>query len=106
MGKYDAAFLCGIRSRERNIILKYCTFHKIKLFMIPRIADVMMRGAEQIHMLHLPILKSQRYKPPIEYLIAKRTADIVISGIAVIVLSPLFLITAIAVKSDGGRKSI
>lgn len=102
MEEFDAAFLCGIHSRERNIILKHCVNHKIKLFMIPRIADVMMRGSEQIHMLHLPILKNQRYKPSIEYLIIKRTMDIVVSGIATIVLSPLFLITAIAVKSDGG----
>lgn len=102
MEEFDAAFLCGIHSRERNIILKHCISHKIKLFMIPRIADVMMRGSEQIHMLYLPILKTQRYKPSIEYQIIKRTMDIVISGIATIVLSPLFLITAIAVKSDGG----
>ena len=102
MEEFDAAFLCGIHSRERNIILKHCISHKIKLFMIPRIADVMMRGSEQIHMLHLPILKTQRYKPSIEYQIIKRTMDIVVSGIATIVLSPLFLITAIAVKSDGG----
>lgn len=102
MEEFDAAFLCGIHSRERNIILKHCISHKIKLFMIPRIADVMMRGSEQIHMLYLPILKTQRYKPSIEYQIIKRTMDIVVSGIATIVLSPLFLITAIAVKSDGG----
>lgn len=102
MEEFDAAFLCGIHSRERNIILKHCINRKIKLFMIPRIADVMMRGSEQIHMLHLPILKTQRYKPSIEYQIIKRTMDIVVSGIATIVLFPLFLITAIAVKSDGG----
>lgn len=102
MEEFDAAFLCGIHSRERNIILKHCISHKIKLFTIPRIADVMMRGSEQIHMLYLPILKTQRYKPSIEYQIIKRTMDIVVSGIATIVLSPLFLITAIAVKSDGG----
>ena len=88
MEEFDAAFLCGIHSRERNIILKHCISHKIKLFMIPRIADVMMRGSEQIHMLHLPILKTQRYKPSIEYQIIKRTMDIVVSGIATIVLSP------------------
>lgn len=70
--------------------------------MIPRIADVMMRGSEQIHMLHLPILKSQRYKPSIEYLIIKRATDIIVAGVAMVVLSPLFIITALAVKSDGG----
>ena len=32
----------------------------------------------------------------------KRTMDIVASGLALILLSPIFLVTAIAVKSDGG----
>ena len=98
----DAVFLCGIHSAERNIILKYCTFRGIKLFMIPQIADVMMRGSEQIHMLYLPILKNQRYKPSAEYIIMKRAMDIVMSGLALVILSPVFLITTIAVKSDGG----
>lgn len=98
----DAVFLCGIRSSERNKILKYCTFNGIKMFMIPRISDVMMRGSEQVHMLHLPIMKSQRYKPSAEYLVTKRAMDIIVSGIAIIVLSPLLLITALVVKSDGG----
>ena len=98
----DAAFLCGIHSTQRNIILKYCTFKGIKLFMIPRISDVMMRGSEQIHMLHLPILKNQRFKPSVEYTFLKRAMDIVASSLALIILSPVFLITTIAVKSDGG----
>lgn len=39
-------------------------------------------------------------KPVYEFL--KRTMDIVCSGLALLVLSPLFLILAIAVRSDGG----
>ena len=98
----NAIFLCGIHSTQRNIIMKYCTFQKIKLFMIPRVSDLMMRGAEQLHMLYMPIIKQQRYKPTIEYVIAKRLADVVISGAALVILSPIFAVTAIAVKSDGG----
>ena len=98
----DAVFLCGIHSAQRNIILKYCVNRGIKMFMIPRISDVMMRGSEQIHMLHMPILKNQRYKPSAEYIVAKRLIDVVVSGIAVVILSPIMLITALIVKSDGG----
>ena len=76
--------------------------HRIKLFMLPRIADVMLRGTEQIHMLHLPILKAQRFKPSTEYLITKRLLDVFLSGIALLLLSPVFLVTAIAVRLDGG----
>ena len=37
-----------------------------------------------------------------EFLFVKRAMDIVLSLVALIILSPIFLITAIAVKSDGG----
>lgn len=102
LSDYEAAFLCGVPPLERNRILKYAAANRIKLYMIPRTADLMMRGAEQVHMLHLPILKAQRYQPSAEYRITKRLFDILISGLAMILLSPVFLVTAIAVKSDGG----
>lgn len=98
----QAAFLWGVTPLARNQILKYTVEHGIKLYMIPGTADVMMRGAEQIHMLHLPILRVQRYCPPAEYRLAKRVFDVVFSGLALLLLSPVLFITAAAVRSDGG----
>ena len=102
LSNYQAAFLCGVTPLGRNQIMKYAVEHSIKLYMIPRTADVMMRGSEQIHMLHLPILRVQRYRPSAEYRVAKRFFDILLSGLALLVLSPVLLVTAIAVRSDGG----
>ena len=69
---------------------------------IPRVGDVIMSGAWPMHMFHLPMLRVGRYMASPEFLFVKRAMDIVISLVALIILSPLFLITAIAVKSDGG----
>jgi len=99
----DVIFLCGVHSHERNVILKYCIANHISVYVIPRIGDVLMSGAKRMHMLHLPILMVERYNPRIEYLFIKRLFDVLLSGIALILLSPIFLITAIAVKvTDGG----
>lgn len=99
----DVIFLCGVHSHERNVILKYCIANHISVYVIPRIGDVLMSGAKRMHMLHLPILMVERYNPRIEYLFIKRLSDVLLSGIALILLSPIFLITAIAVKvTDGG----
>lgn len=98
----EAVFLCGIHSHERNILLKHCTYNGIKLYIIPRIGDVMMSGAERMHMFHLPILRSQRQNAPVEYRIVKRCFDILCSGLALILFSPLMLIAAVAVRRDGG----
>ncbi|MBD5554815.1 MAG: sugar transferase [Roseburia sp.] len=99
----EAVFLCGIHSRERNIVLKYCVTNHITAYVIPRIGDILMSSAKQMHMLHLPILRVKRYSPGFEYVIVKRFLDIVLSGAVLLILSPLMLITAAAIKAtDGG----
>lgn len=99
----ETVFLSGIHSHERNIILKYCVEHNVQVYVIPRVGDVIMSGAKRIHMFHLPMLRVGRYRPSPEYLFFKRLFDIVVSAAAMIVLSPVFLVTAIAIKaSDGG----
>lgn len=98
----EILFLNGIHSHDRNIILKYCVKNGITTYIIPRIGDVIMSGSHQMHMFHLPILQVGRYNPSPEFLFTKRIMDILLSSIGLIVLSPIFLFTAIAVKSDGG----
>lgn len=103
LDEMETVFLSGIHSRERNIILKYCIDRYVRVYVIPRVGDVLMSGAKQIHMFHLPMLRIGRYDPQPEYLFLKRLADIVFAGAAAIILSPIMLITAIAIKAyDGG----
>lgn len=98
----DTVFLSGIHSHDRNIILKYCLYHNVDMYVIPRIGDVIMSGAKKVHMFHLPMLQVGRYNPVPEYVAVKRIFDITVSAIAIALLSPIMLLTALAVKSDGG----
>lgn len=99
----DAVFLGGVHSHERNIIIKYCVANGIDTYMIPRVGDVIMSGAQKMHMFHLPILRVRRYTPTIEFVIIKRAFDILSSLVVIIVFSPVLLATAIAIKlHDGG----
>ena len=98
----ETVFLSGIHSHERNIILKYCVEHGIMMYLVPRIGDVLMSGAQQMHMFHLPMLRVGRYNPSPWHTIAKRTFDVVSAGALFLVISPLMLITALAIKTDGG----
>lgn len=94
----DTVFLSGIHSHDRNIILKYCVEKDINVFVVPRIGDTIMSSAKHMHMFHLPMLRVGRYNPTPEYLILKRLGDILISAVGLVVLSPIFLVTAIAIK--------
>ncbi len=96
----EAVFFSGVHSASRNVALKYCVANDIDSYTIPRIGDLLMSSANQMHMFHLPMLRVRRYSPSPFYLFAKRAFDIITSGLALIVASPVFLITAIAIKID------
>ena len=95
----EVVFLSGINSHDRNIILKYCLYQKKMVYMIPRVGDVIMSGAMPMHMFHLPIMRVSRANPRPEYLFVKRVFDIIASLLALIILSPVLIITAIAIKA-------
>ena len=103
LNRMETVFLSGIHSHDRNILLKYCVEKDINVYVIPRIGDVLMSGAQSMHMFHLPMLQVGRYHPSPVYLFLKRGFDILASGIATVILSPVFLATAIAItRYDGG----
>ena len=99
LANMETVFLSGIHSHDRNILLKYCVEHDITVYVIPRIGDVLMSGAHTMHLFHLPMLRVGRYHPSPIYLLLKRGFDILVSGLATILLSPVFIGTAIAIKS-------
>ena len=98
----DAVFLCALHSHDRNQFVKYCVHKDITSWCIPRIGDVIMSGAEKAHLFHLPMLRVGRYNPTPEYLIQKRAFDIIVSGLALLVFSPIMIILAIIIRMDGG----
>lgn len=96
-------FLCGIHSHERNMICKYCVENEITVFTIPRVGDLLMSSAVNMHMFHLPMQRIERCIPVPEYRIIKRVFDFVVALVAFIVLLPVQLLVALAILiEDGG----
>ncbi len=100
---FEAVFVAGVGSRCRNGILKYCIENNIIGFFLPHVGDVIMQGSMHIQSFDSPVLRVGKKIISPEYLIAKRAFDICFSLIGIIVLSPIMLITALAIrKHDGG----
>ena len=101
--KYEALFVAGLDSRCRNGIAKYCQEREIPGFFLPHVGDVIIRGAEHIQSFDSPVLYINRKQLRPEYRIVKRLLDIVFSLAGIAVLSPLLLVTALAIRlQDGG----
>ena len=101
--EYKAVVLCDLPGKVRNEILKYCYNESIRTYVTPKISDVILRGAEDIHLFDTPLLLSRNQGLTIEQRFAKRTMDIVCSLLGLAVLSPFMLVTAVLIKLyDGG----
>lgn len=101
--KHQAVMMWDVSAEERNILFKYCYEHSVETYVMPKIMDIVLRGATPLHFFDTPLLLTKSSPLEIEHLIFKRLFDIMISLILIIIASPFMLITAILVKAyDGG----
>ena len=99
----EAVMICGVSSSVRNDIVKFCIAEKMEAYVRPNIGDYLINGAKTMQMCSLPVMLCQRCSPSVWYLVVKRGMDIMLSLAALVILSPLMLITAAAIKLyDGG----
>lgn len=98
LSEYEAVFVAGVNPTCRNGILAYCKEKGIPGFYLPHVGDVIMQEARHIQSFDVPVLYVNRKAMTPEYAVAKRIMDIVFSLLGIILLSPLMLITAIAIR--------
>ena len=98
VAQYDGVVLWDINTALRNKLLKFCYSKGIRVYMMPKIPDIMITGSDTLHLFDTPILLTREYAMTIEQRFIKRTIDIVCALILVIVSSPIMLITAIIIK--------
>ena len=98
MRNYDGVIIWDLPSMERNRYLKYCFAHSIRCYVSPKISDIILMGSDRIHLFDTPLLMSRNMGLSIDQRAAKRVMDMVISGIGIVITSPIMLIIALAVK--------
>lgn len=99
----EVIFLPGLDMDMRNTVIKYCINNDIQCYVQPRVGDILMAGAKHMQMFSVPLMRVRKEYHTPEYMFFKRTLDIVASLLAIIVLSPFMLVTALAIKLyDGG----
>ena len=96
--KYEGVIICDIPAGQRNDYLKFCFENSIRSYIAPKISDIIIRGADNIRLFDTPLLLCRNYGLDFEQRLLKRIFDIVFSLIALIILSPIMLISAIAIK--------
>ena len=101
--KYDAVILNDVPSPLRNDLLKFCYRYRVRTYIAPKLTDIMVRGARNITLFDTPLLLVKGTGLTPAERVAKRTMDILLSALALLILSPVMLLVAAAIKlEDGG----
>lgn len=99
----DAVILSDISDEARNALIKFCYRRGIRVYVTPKISDLILRGAEDVQLFYTPLLLSRNRGLTVEQRFFKRIFDIVTALTGLLFTSPLFLAAALAVRlCDGG----
>ncbi|MCR5202303.1 MAG: sugar transferase [Lachnospiraceae bacterium] len=95
---FQAVIIGDISAVERNDLLKYCYANHIRAYVIPKLSDIVLMGADRIHVFDTPFLLTRGYALSFDERFLKRAMDIILSIPLIIILSPVMLITALVIK--------
>jgi len=99
----QSVIIYDIHSENRNKILKICFENNIRTYTTTKVSDILIRGAESLHLFDTPLLLYRNIGLTFEQRFLKRMLDIVVSAVGIIITLPFMLITALAIKLyDGG----
>ena len=98
ISEFEAAVLCDIKAPLRNKLIKFCYSKSIRIYVTPKISDVILRGADTIHLFDTPLLLCRNNGLSVEQRVSKRALDIVVSALVLLLTSPFMLLSAIAIK--------
>ena len=101
--KYEGVVIYDVHSETRNKILKFCYGNDIRAYSTTKVSDILIRGAESLHIFDTPLLLYRNHGLSFEQRFLKRTMDILVSALMLLITSPIFLVASIAIKLyDGG----
>ena len=95
---YGGIVLWDIATETRNDLLKFCYSIGIRVYVMPKISDVLLKGAVQMHLFDTAIFMVQDYSMTVEQRFIKRLIDLVCSIILLVITSPIMIVTAIIIK--------
>ena len=102
IARYEGIILCEVSGKLRNDLIKYCFAQNVRAYIAPKISDIILRGAEEIRLFDTPLLLCRNYGLTFEQRLGKRIFDLVFAVVFLVLLSPLMLLSAIAIKLDDG----
>ncbi len=101
--KYESVILYDLPAEQRNIILKHCFKHSIRVYVTPKISDIILNGTDTIHLFDTPLLLARNNGLDFQQRLTKRILDLLIAVPMLLITSPFFIIVSLLIHFyDGG----
>ncbi|MDD7647772.1 MAG: exopolysaccharide biosynthesis polyprenyl glycosylphosphotransferase [Ruminococcus bromii] len=97
---FEAVIFYETEMENRSELLWYCMQDRKSLYLTPQLDEITMQGFGARHLIDTPLMKYEYRSERFWYNLVKRAADIVVSLLALIIMSPILLITALAIKIE------
>lgn len=94
----DRVYLYRVNESVRYRMVLYCNAIHRDIYLSREIEELITMGYDISHSFDTPFIRTSRNRVKWYYPVVKRTADILLSGIAIVVASPIMLIVALAIK--------
>ncbi len=100
---HEAVMFYGVPANDRVRLVEYAYHLHRNIYYSPEISDILTQGARTTILDDMAFMEASNDRMSLEQRFLKRAMDIIVSGLGLVVLSPLMLGCAIAIKlCDGG----
>ncbi|WP_049945290.1 exopolysaccharide biosynthesis polyprenyl glycosylphosphotransferase [Butyrivibrio sp. AC2005] len=100
---YDAVLLNDLPAHKKNKLLKICYDLNKRVYFLPKISDILVKNSEELNLIDTPLFLNRNNGITPRQRFLKRFFDITLSFSMLVILSPILLITALAIHlEDGG----
>jgi len=99
----ESIYVYEVKENIRKELVWFCDHIKKDVYLTRTTEELLLMGYDVSHTFDTPFIRTKHVPVKWYYPFLKRTGDIICSALALIVLSPLFLVVAIMIKAhDGG----
>jgi exopolysaccharide biosynthesis polyprenyl glycosylphosphotransferase len=98
----DTVFLYDVPVQERTELLDFCYHNSRNVYFNPEVSDVLEINSKHIMLDDVSLISKDFKELSLEQRFVKRTMDIVLAIISLVIASPFMIVSAIAIKANDG----
>ncbi len=100
--QHQAVLINDLPSKQKNYLIKTCYDMDKRVYVVPKISDVILKSSEELNLLDTPMFLCRNREIQFWQRFVKRVMDIVLSFIAAVIISPILIVTAIMIHNEDG----